>query len=210
MSKQDEILKDFLLPDLKKDGAKTYLQKIRSVALKHRQSQIKLKKVEKYSFKVGSLAETSYKDEPEMLEEWEQFYLPDHMFMEVIGVLEKFPCNSPNDELVLMVYEDGNVYAYEGNRLHLASNSLKELFERGLQFPGTKQYYRGQSFEDMKEEEWNKVKESEEVKEMMKEHQQTLECMKGSYLANLDVIMGRQRGEQSPAGVGKEPIPVHL
>lgn len=105
--------------------------------------------MEKYSFKVGSLAETSYKKEPEMLEEWEQFYLPDHMYMEVIGVLEKFSCNSPNDELVLMVCEDGKVFAYEGNRLHLISNNLKDLFERGLQFPAIKEYYRAQSFEDM-------------------------------------------------------------
>ncbi|KAK3525081.1 hypothetical protein QTP86_014470 [Hemibagrus guttatus] len=201
MSKQDQIVKDFLIPDLRKDGSKKYLQKIREVASKHRQSKIKLKKMEKYSFKVGSLAETSYKDEPEMLEEWEQFYLPDHMYMEVVGVLEKFPCNSPNDELVLMVCEDGKVYAYEGNRLYLISNTLKDLFERGFHFPGgIKEYYRGQSFEDVTDKEWDKVKKSKDVQKAMKDHQETLKCAKDSYLTNLDIIMGRAQRPPSSAG----------
>ncbi|KAG7326049.1 hypothetical protein KOW79_010974 [Hemibagrus wyckioides] len=210
MSQQEQILKDFLIPDLSKDKPEVYLRKIRDVASKHRQSKIKLKKMGKYSFKVGSLAETSYKNEPEMLEEWEQFYLPDHMYMEVIGVLEKFSCNSPNDELVLMVCEDGKVFAYEGNRLHLISDSLKDLFEHGLQFPGIKEYYRGQSFEDMTDKEWDKVKKSKEAMKMMKDHQEMLECAKDSYLTNLDIIMGRAQGGASSAGARDEPIPVHL
>ncbi|XP_053493463.1 uncharacterized protein LOC128615419 [Ictalurus furcatus] len=208
MSKQDKIQKDFLLPDLKKDGWELYLQKIRKVASDNRGSEIKLKKVEKYSFKVGTLEETSYKDEPDMVDEWEQFYLPDHMFMEVIGVVEKFPCNSPNDELVLMVCEDGKVFAFEGNRLHLVSNNLEELFKNGLQFPGTEQYYSGQSFEDMSEEDWDRVRESKEVKEKRKEHQEMLESMKDSYLNNLDIIMGREREEPIPFPEGTPLVPV--
>ncbi|KAF4080874.1 hypothetical protein AMELA_G00176360 [Ameiurus melas] len=209
MSKQDRIQKDFLLPNLKKDGVNLYLQKIREVASGRRGSEIKLKKLEEYSFKVGTLDETSYKGKPEMFEEWEQFYLPDHMYMEVIGVVEKFPCNSPNDELVLMVCEDEKVFAYEGNRLHLVSNNLKELFENGLQFPGTEQYYRGQSFEDFSDEDWDKVRESKEVKKKMKEHQAMLESVKDSYLNNLDIIMGRKREVPIPVPEGK-PVPVPL
>ncbi|XP_053470843.1 GTPase IMAP family member 6-like [Ictalurus furcatus] len=132
MSKQDKIQKDFLLPDLKKDGVKLYLQKIRKVASDNRGSEIKLKKVEEYSFKVGTLEETSYKDEPDMVDEWEQFYLPEHMFMEVIGVFEEFPCCSPNGDLVLMVCEDEKVFAFEDETLHLVSNNLEELFKNGL------------------------------------------------------------------------------
>lgn len=70
-----------------------------------------------------------------MLGEWEKFYLPDHMYMEVFGVLEDFPCNSPDGELVLMVCEDGKVFAYEVNTLHLIADNLKELFTSGLKFP---------------------------------------------------------------------------
>ncbi|KAF7689978.1 hypothetical protein HF521_011782 [Silurus meridionalis] len=44
----------------------------------------------------------------------------------VIGVFKEFTCDSLEDELVLMVYEDGKVFANEGNRLHLTNNNLKE------------------------------------------------------------------------------------
>ncbi|XP_053531674.1 GTPase IMAP family member 4-like isoform X1 [Ictalurus punctatus] len=193
MSKQDKIEKDFLLPDLKKDGVKLYLQKIRKVASDNRGSEIKLKKVEEYSFKVGTLEETSYKDEPDMVDEWEQFYLPEHMFMEVIGVFEEFPCCSPNGDLVLMVCEDEKVFAFEDETLHLVSNNLEELFKNGLQFPGTEEYYRGQTFEDMTEEDWDRVRESDGLKEKRKEYQELLESMKDSFLNNLNLIMGRKR-----------------
>lgn len=127
-------------------GSETYLQKIRNVALKHSQSKIQLKK---YSVKVGTLAVTAYKDEPEMKEEWEEFYLPDHMYMEVIGVVEKFSGDLPCDGLVLMVCEDGKVFAYNDNTLYHINNNLKELFEHGFELPGMNSYHHGQSFEDM-------------------------------------------------------------
>ncbi|KAM9434262.1 uncharacterized protein Hap1MRO34_002100 isoform 2-T2 [Clarias gariepinus] len=195
MSKQDQIQEDFLLPDLNKAGPKIYLQKIRDVVDKHKGSQIKLQKVGIFSFKVGFLAQTSYRDTPEMLEEWEEFYLPDQVSMEVIGVLEKFRCESSRNELVLMVCEDEKVYGYADNRLHLVANSLKELFKDGLQFPGIKQYYRGQSFEDMSDAEWDSVNKSEVVRESVKEHKEMLAYKKDSYLTNLDIIMGRSSGE---------------
>ncbi|XP_053474026.1 GTPase IMAP family member 7-like isoform X2 [Ictalurus furcatus] len=190
MSKQDKIQRDFLLPDLKKDGVKLYLQKIRKVASDNRGTEIKLKKVEEYSFKVGTLEETSYKDEPDMIDEWEQFYLPEHMFMEVIGVLEEF---TDDDDLVLMVCEDEKVFAFEDETLHLVSNNLEELFKNGLQFPGTERYYRGQTFEYMTEEDWDRVRESDGLKEKRKEDQELLESMKDSFINNLNIIMGRKR-----------------
>uniref|UniRef100_A0A8B9GN02 Uncharacterized protein n=1 Tax=Astyanax mexicanus TaxID=7994 RepID=A0A8B9GN02_ASTMX len=111
-------------------------------------AKIKLKKVERYNFRVGSLKDTSYKN-TDLLQEWEQFYLPDEMKMVVIGVLENFPCGEDSAELVLMVCEDGNVFAYEDERLHLVASSLKELLEFGVHFPGSTYYHCGQSFEDM-------------------------------------------------------------
>ncbi|KAF5887799.1 transcription factor 20-like, partial [Clarias magur] len=176
-------------------GPKIYLQEIRGVVDKHKGSQINLKKVGNYSFKVGSLSETSCGDTPEMLEEWEEFYLPDQVSMEVIGVLEKFCCECSCNELVLMVCEDEKVYGYADNRLHLVANSLKLLFKDGVQFPGIKQYYRGQSFEDMTDAEWDRVNKSKVVRESVLEHKGMLACMKDSYLTNLDIIMGRSSGE---------------
>ncbi|KAL7883144.1 hypothetical protein SRHO_G00008020 [Serrasalmus rhombeus] len=209
MSLQDQIRKDFLLSDPKKDGAVKYLEKIVKVVTKHNQKRIALKKVEKYKFRIGSFKDTSYRKEPDLLEEWEQFYLPDHMKMEVIGFLEKFPCNADSAELVLMVCEDGKVFAYEDERLHLVANDLKELFEHGVQFPGAKYYYRGQSFEDMTDDDWDKVKESEAVIASTKEHQDMVQRMKTSYLQNLEIIKQRQQGELHPAEMERDPcVPV--
>ncbi|KAK2864887.1 hypothetical protein Q7C36_004041 [Tachysurus vachellii] len=206
MSDQDQIMKDFLLPDLSKDGSETYIQKIRNVALKHSQSSIQLKK---YSVKVGSLAVTAYKDEPKMKEEWEKFYLPDHMYMEVIGVVEKFSGHLPNDGLVLMVCEDGKVFAYNDNTLYHINNNLKELFVHGFKLPGIKSYYHGQSFEDMTAEDWDKIWKSKEVREKnLMEQQKFLESMKDSFLTNLDIIFEKKQEEPSSSGGRAKPIPV--
>ncbi|KAL7826767.1 hypothetical protein AOLI_G00319760 [Acnodon oligacanthus] len=113
--------------------------------------------------------------------------------MEVIGFLGEFPSNAASAELVLLVCEDGKVFAYEDERLHLVANNLKELFECGVQFPGAKYYYRGQSFEDMTDDDWDKVKKSEAVISSTKEHQDMLQCMKTSYLRNLEIIKQRQQ-----------------
>ncbi|KAI4874435.1 hypothetical protein NFI96_019381 [Prochilodus magdalenae] len=195
MSQQDRIKKEFLLPDLRRDGSNKYLEKIRSVVAKYCQEKIELKKVKDYKFRIGSFKDTSYRDEPDLLEEWEQFYLPDHMKMEVIGFLENFPCHVDSGELVLMVCRDGTVFGYEYEKLHLVANNLKELFEYGIQFPGTQYYYRGQSFEDMTDDDWDKVKKSKEVIQSTTEHQNMLERMKSSYLRNLEALKQQQQGE---------------
>ncbi|KAL6461061.1 hypothetical protein MHYP_G00310270 [Metynnis hypsauchen] len=211
VSLQDQIRKEFLLPDLRKDGAVKYLEKIVKVVTERNHKQIKLKKAEKYKFRIGSFKDTSYRDEPDLLEEWDQFYLPDHMKMEVIGFLEEFPCNAASAELVLIVCEDGKVFAYEDERLHLVANDLKELFECGVQFPGTKYYYRGQSFEDMTDGDWDKVKQSKAVRASTKEHQDMLQHMKISYLRNLEIIKPMQQGELHPAEMERDPcVPVHV
>ncbi|XP_062873245.1 uncharacterized protein LOC134334720 isoform X2 [Trichomycterus rosablanca] len=189
MSKQKHIEEDFLQPDLKKDGKSEYLEKIGAVIQKRHDSQIELKtktppKQEKYRFRVGSFEDTSFKQDPDMLEEWEQFYLPDEMKMKVFGVLEDFPCDSSDDELVLMVCEDGKVFGYEEELLHVVADNLNELFESGFQFPGTEQFYRGQSFEDVKDDDWDKLKEKSK---MMKEHKELLKKEESSYLKSLEI-----------------------
>ncbi|XP_017336924.1 uncharacterized protein LOC108272746 isoform X1 [Ictalurus punctatus] len=193
MSKQAKIVKDFLQPDLNKGN---YVLKIRDVVSIHRQSQIALKKMDGYSFRVGTLEDTLYKDKPDMLEEWEQFYLKEEMKMEVIGVLEEFPCDSLNAELVLMVCENGKVFAYEDEHMHLVAKSLKELFDHGLQFPGIKRYYRGQAFEHMRDAQWDRVKKSAKMVAPKKQDQDLVDRMEESFLINLDIIVERLQSEQ--------------
>ncbi|KAI5608691.1 hypothetical protein C0J50_6585, partial [Silurus asotus] len=165
------------------------LDYIRKMVLRHQHSHLPLKNWEGNIFRVGTLKDTLYKDELDILEEWEQYYLPEHTSMQVIGVLERFSYKSLNGELVLMVCEDGKVFAYLDEEMHLVAKSLKELFESGLQYPGIIQYYRGQSFEDMTDADWNNVKQSPKMIAQKKKNQDILESMENCYLKNLSIIM---------------------
>ncbi|KAF4082517.1 hypothetical protein AMELA_G00152330 [Ameiurus melas] len=53
------------------------------------------------------------------------------------------------------------------------------------------------------EEDWDRVRESDGLKEKRKEHQDMLESMKDSFLNNLDIIMGRKRVVPIPVPEGK-------
>uniref|UniRef100_A0A3B1IL56 Uncharacterized protein n=1 Tax=Astyanax mexicanus TaxID=7994 RepID=A0A3B1IL56_ASTMX len=156
----------------------SYLTKLASVVSKNSGEKIDLNK---YKFRVGSLEDTSYKNNTDILQEWEQFYLEQQKKMVVIGVLENFPCGEDSAELVLMVCEDERVFAYEDEHLHLVASSLEVLFESGVQFPSSEYYYRGQSFEKM-------VKQSKKVTAKFDEHREMLQSLKPTLLKHLGVL----------------------
>lgn len=69
------------------------------------------------------------------LEAWENLYTAERVEMEVIGAIDTFPCHD-----IILSGGDGSIYAYEDEVPHQVAYSLKDLFEWGLQFPGTKIY----------------------------------------------------------------------
>ncbi|XP_030644752.1 uncharacterized protein LOC115825116 [Chanos chanos] len=204
-SKSEAIKRDFSsLPDPTRGSTVDYLKTVADLVSKYRKEKITLKKVEKYKFIIGNVEDTAYGDDTDEAEEWEQFYLPDHVKMEVIGALEHFPCNGESAQLVLMVCEDGKVYGYEEEYLHLVADSPKDLFDSGVQFPGKKSFYRGQSFENMTKADWNEVKQSPEMQEMYEEHKRLVQSYKHSYLSNLRGAAGSDHGQDMTA----KPVPV--
>ena len=82
----------------------------------------------------------------EILKECEECYLPDHMKMQVLGDVRH---SSWDSSLVLMVCEDGQIYAYDDQQLHLVAESLRQLFNERITFPCKTVYHYGQAFEDM-------------------------------------------------------------
>uniref|UniRef100_A0A7N8YBN2 Uncharacterized protein n=1 Tax=Mastacembelus armatus TaxID=205130 RepID=A0A7N8YBN2_9TELE len=90
--------------------------------------------------KIAELDDTIYRDEEEVVNGWGKFYLPDSVKMQVVGVVEGTSC--PCDELVLMTCEDKQVYAYDGEELHLVASDLVKVFEEGIEYPG-------EAFKDM-------------------------------------------------------------
>lgn len=90
-----------------------------------------------------------YRDAHATVSTWGRSYLPDMVNMQVIGVVEGTSC--PCDQLVLMTCEDKKVYAYDGEelQLHLVASSLEQLNNKGIEYPSSKSYYKGQAFQDM-------------------------------------------------------------
>lgn len=124
------------------------LKEIASIAKRHSGTCVPLVKPKSYCLRVCGQDETVYAGNEDQLEAWKDFYLPERMEMEVIGAIDDFACEAYGLQLVLMVCEDGNIYAYEYEVLHLVARSFSELFDTGMTFPGIETYKEGECFED--------------------------------------------------------------
>uniref|UniRef100_A0A4W5JVW3 Uncharacterized protein n=1 Tax=Hucho hucho TaxID=62062 RepID=A0A4W5JVW3_9TELE len=109
---------------------------IEKLVSKYRNEKVTLKEPKSYKLRIGGLEDTNYSEDNELVEVWKNLYLPKTLEMVVIGALDDFPCSVAEWQLVLLYCEDGNVYAYEFEVLHLVAKSLKDLFESGAKFPG--------------------------------------------------------------------------
>lgn len=91
---------------------------------------------------------TVHEGDKEQLEAWKDYYLPERMEMEVIGAIDDFPCDAFGLQLVLLLGEDGRVFAYEDELLHLVAKNLRDLFQREMVFPGMETFKLGECFEE--------------------------------------------------------------
>ncbi|XP_017337204.1 uncharacterized protein LOC108272891 [Ictalurus punctatus] len=165
---------------------------VASVVKRYSGTQIPLIKPKGYSVRVCGQDGTVYAGNEDQLEAWKDFYLPERMEMVVIGAIDDFPCDAFGLQLVLLLCEDGNIYAYEDEVLHLVARSVKELFETGLTFPGLECYKLGECFEDYTEEEYNEIMESDDVKEMKEAHEKLRESLELELLESLKEFKSSQ------------------
>ncbi|KAF4080475.1 hypothetical protein AMELA_G00171660 [Ameiurus melas] len=163
-----------------------------SAVKKYSGTQIPLIKPKSYSVRVCGQDGTVYTGNEDQLEAWKDFYLPERMEMVVIGAIDDFPCDAFGLQLVLLLCEDGNIYAYEDEVLHLVARNVTELFETGLTFPGLECYKLGECFEDYTEEEYNEIMESDDVKEMKEAHTQFREFLERELLESLKKFKSSQ------------------
>lgn len=126
-----------------------FLGKIEKIVSKHRHNKIPLAKPKSYELRIGGLEDTVHAGDGEQLEVWKDCYLPERMEMVVIGALDDFRCSAAGWQLVLLLCEDGNVYAYEFEVLHLVARSLEDLFKSGAEFPGLEKHRFGECFEEL-------------------------------------------------------------
>lgn len=107
----------------------------------------RLKKPAGAILRKAGLEDTIYKDYTADVNGWDNFYLPKTVTMQVVGVVEGISC--PCDQLILMTFEDQQVYACDEEELHLVASSFKQLFDEGMEYPASKTYYKGEAFKNM-------------------------------------------------------------
>lgn len=114
---------------------------------KYKHKTVSLKNPPGAKWMLGGLEDTIYTGNNDIMYEWGNFYLPDSVKMQVVGTVDgmSYPC----DELVLMICDDGMMYVYDGEELHVAASSLREFWNKGLEYPPPRSYYHGEAFEHM-------------------------------------------------------------
>ncbi|XP_047671999.1 uncharacterized protein LOC125145168 isoform X1 [Tachysurus fulvidraco] len=180
------------LSGLYTEGGCLELGDFASVVKRYSGTLIPLTNPKGYSIRVCGQDDTVYSGNDDQLEAWKDFFLPERMEMVVIGAIDEFPCDAFGLQLVILLCEDGNIYAYEDEVLHLVARSIKELFETGLTFPGLERYNLGECFEEYTEEEYNEIMESDEMKEMTEAHNRFCEPLELQILESLRKIKQNQ------------------
>uniref|UniRef100_UPI003AB04CC0 uncharacterized protein n=1 Tax=Centroberyx gerrardi TaxID=166262 RepID=UPI003AB04CC0 len=163
-----------------------YLRQVSDAVSKHRRMNVPLKKPFGSKWTIGQLADTFYKGNDAIVEEWGNFYLPNIVNMVVVGAVENSSCQC--GQFVLMTCEDKNVYAYDGEELHVVASSLKELEKLGFEYPGSESFWRGQPFKNMSADDWAEVRKGAVGKRLDQEHLDLVTAEKSTFMACLDAI----------------------
>ncbi|KAM3595997.1 uncharacterized protein V6R79_006617 [Siganus canaliculatus] len=159
-----------------------HLTRVADYVSKFRRMSCPLKNPDDATWIIGDLEDTIYNARESEVNGWGKFYLPDIVTMQVIGRAEGIPCES---QLVLMTCKDKRIYAYDGEELHVVAESLEDLAKTGMEYPGTKIYYKGEAFKHMTKNDWDKVKKGPEGRRLEKKHQDLVATLKSTILQNL-------------------------
>ncbi|XP_066560642.1 uncharacterized protein LOC136749913 [Amia ocellicauda] len=152
-----------------------YLEKLLKLVEKHRHKKVPVGGPRGSDLTIGGLEDTVLCGRKEMIEAWEELYLPESEKMVVIGNIENFPSLAEGLQLIIVVDSKGNVYAYENEVLHHVSTSVKDFFKsRGL-YPPIRSYRKGESIEPMTEEEYLEFQKDPEIQEIQRRTREFIE-----------------------------------
>ncbi|XP_059411145.1 uncharacterized protein LOC132144598 [Carassius carassius] len=170
----------------------------------HCNSTVPLVKPRSCTLRICGLEETVYEGDEEQLEAWKYYYLPERMEMEVIGAIDDFPCDAFGLQLVLLLGEDGRVFACEDELLHLVARNLRDLLQNEMAFPGIETFKLGECFEEPTEEEYLEMMESVDVKEMKKQHMKFRESLELDLLNTMNEITQSRKVQKQKQVVSEE------
>ncbi|XP_069544845.1 uncharacterized protein [Brachyistius frenatus] len=146
-------------------------------------SHFRLKSPRGASLKIGTLEDTIYSEKHDEVNGWGKFYLPGVVTMHVVGIVKGVLC--PCEQLVMMTCEDGKLYAFDGEELHVVASSMEQLRKEGIEYPASTSYYDGEAFKDMTEEDWAVVRKGAVGKKLDEEHHKLVTSRKSRFLENL-------------------------
>uniref|UniRef100_G3NZZ0 US22 family protein n=1 Tax=Gasterosteus aculeatus aculeatus TaxID=481459 RepID=G3NZZ0_GASAC len=160
-----------------------YLSSMLELVLEHKNERIPLKNPAGATLTIGNVDETIYRGKMDVLNGWNKFYLPDIVSMQVLGVVTGTSC--PGDHLVLMTCEDEQLYAYDGEELHVVASSLEQLRNEGIEYPADKSYYKGEAFPNTVR---SYMRKGAVGRRLDQEHRKLVTATKSEFLKNLRSI----------------------
>ncbi|XP_075702208.1 uncharacterized protein LOC142666144 isoform X2 [Rhinoderma darwinii] len=117
-----------LIQILEKDPSN--LEAVSKFVQKHKDMSITWKNSDHY-LRICDLSGTIYMGQKFMQEGWEELYLPKKTRMQVFGTLENSQVILPSVQWIILVGEDGCIYAYGEEELQLIAKSLREFENNG-------------------------------------------------------------------------------
>ncbi|XP_037769796.1 uncharacterized protein LOC114020300 isoform X2 [Chelonia mydas] len=135
-----------------------------------------------FQLHICGLDGTFYAGQSDMLEDWEMLYLPKPVKMEVLGIVPDVPCLATGQQLVILVADNGSIYAYEEELLHRVGKTLQEFLIKGLQLFGQDVYPCAKDLEPESEEEWVKDPEIQQIRQSARDFIESKEEAIGKHL----------------------------
>ncbi|CAH2291765.1 Hypothetical predicted protein [Pelobates cultripes] len=151
---EEELMKKLSVNPGDLDAISQYVQKNKGKILR-------LPKETQLSLLVCDLNGTAYMGQTYMLDSWQSLYLPKQTKMEVLGISENYSSMCSGIQQVVLVAEDGRVFAYEEETMCLIAKTLPELAKNGVRKSEVYFYPH-----DLSDEEEEKLQQNEEIKKI--------------------------------------------
>ncbi|XP_031454844.1 uncharacterized protein LOC116232553 [Phasianus colchicus] len=161
------------------------LSDIRECVRKFRGKMVEFKKQPQFRLRVGGLEGSFYEGQEELKEYCEVLYLPQPTKMEVVGTVDDVPCLATGQQLVILIAESLEVYAYEEETLHKVAKNMQEFTNIGLQHLGKEVYHCGANVDSLGEAERDK---DPAIQQLRQSAQHFLEGGKEDFQLLLDLL----------------------
>lgn len=133
------------------------LEAVSKFVQKYNDEQIPLNNSD-YNLRLHDLNGTIYMGQKYMQESWEELYLSKKTRMQVFGTLENSQVTFPSVPWIILVGEDGYIYAYVEEELRLIAKSLREFVKNDQ-----REIYETFYYPESSEEEDESLQQDEEI-----------------------------------------------